>query len=135
MAEIDSAQARRNNQIIWLTLLASQLIYVAVILSGAARTRTEPFELPVLPIALAVVAVATGIGSHLCWRHAVGAGQPIHSEPPKPARSFTFYMLSWILDGSVAVYGLVLGLLAFSPAAWGPFSLAAFVLIVVHRPS
>ena len=135
MAQLDPTQARRTNQILWLTLLASQVVYVAVILSGAARTRQEPLDLPAFPIALAVVAVTTGIGSHLSWRRASGAGRPIHSSPPEPATSFTFYLLAWVLDESIAIYGVVLGLLAFSPDVWGPFSLVAFALMLVHRPS
>jgi F0F1-type ATP synthase membrane subunit c/vacuolar-type H+-ATPase subunit K len=135
MPQFDPAQARRTNQILWLTLLASQVVYVVVILSGAARTRDEPLDLPVFPLALAVVSVATAIGSHFSWRRATGAGRPIHAAAPDPGTRFTFYILAWVLDESIAIYGLVLGLLAFSVAAWGPFSLAAFTLMLVHRPS
>src|SRR5262245_19319762 len=135
MSQVDPAQARRVNKILWLTLLASQVVYVAVNLSGAARTRERPLDLPALPIALAVIAVATAIASRLAWRHASGAGRPIHSTPPDPGASFTYYILAWVLDASIAIYGLVLGLLAFSPAVWGSFSVAAFVLMLVHRPS
>jgi hypothetical protein len=135
MSELDPAQARRTRWIFWLTLLAAQVLYVLVLLSGAATVREEPLDLPALPIALAVVAVTTAIGSHVCWRRASGAGRPIHSGPPEPATSFTFYILAWVLDEGIAIYGLVLGLLAFSPSVWGPFSLAALVLMLVHRPS
>ena len=134
MAEIDASQARRNNRIIWTTLLAAQVAYVAVVLSGLAQTRAEPLELPALPIALAIVAIATGFGSHLCWRRAVVAGRPSGSEAPKRSRSSTLYLVSWVLDESIAVYGLVLGILAFDPLTWGPFSLGALVLTVLHRP-
>ena len=135
LTELDPAQTRRTQWVFWLTLLAAQVLYVLVILSGAARTREEPLDLPALPIALAVVALATAIGAHVCWRRASGTGRPIHSSPPEPATSFTFYILAWVLDESIALYGLVLGLLALSPSVWGPFSLAALVLMLVHRPS
>ena len=72
----------------------------------------EPLDLQALPIALAVVAVATAVGSHLCWRRASGAGRPIHTTPADPAASFTFFILAWVLDESIAIYALVLGLLA-----------------------
>ena len=135
MAQIDPSQVRRTHQIIWFVLLVSQLIYVALTLSGLAKTREEPLDVPAFPIALAVVALGTGIGSHLYWRRATGAGRSIHMSPPDPAASFTSYMLAWVFDESIAVYGLMLGLLAFSVNVWVPFSLAAFVLILVHRPA
>lgn len=135
MNQVDPEQARRVNKILWLTLLASQVVYLAVILSGVGTTRDEPLDLQALPIALAVVAIATAVGAHLCWRRASGAGRPIHTTPPDPAASFTFYILAWVLDESIAIYGLVLGLLAFSPEVWGPFSVAALALMLVHRPS
>ena len=135
MTQTDPAQVKRTNRILWLALLASHVVYVAVNLSGVVRTREEPLDLPVFPIALAVVALATGVGSHLYWRRASGAGRPIHSSPPDPAASFTSYMLAWVFDESIAIYGLMLGLLAFPVDVWVPFSLAAFVLMLVHRPS
>jgi F0F1-type ATP synthase membrane subunit c/vacuolar-type H+-ATPase subunit K len=135
MAHFETAQARRTNRILWLTLLASQVVYVVVLLSGAARTRDEALDLPVFPVALAVVALPTAIGSHFSWRRATGAGRPIHLAAPDPATAFTFYILAWVLDESIAIYGLVLGVLAFSAGVWGSFSMAAFALMLVHRPS
>lgn len=135
MNQPDPEQARRVAKILWLALIASQAVYLAVILIGVASVRDEPLDLAALPIALAVVAVATAVGSHLCWRRASGAGQPIHTTSPDPAASYTFYIFAWALDESVAIYGLVLALLAFSPEVWSPFSVAAFALMLVHRPS
>jgi hypothetical protein len=135
MSQVDPEQARRINKILWLALIAAQVMYLAVILSGVGVTQDEPLDLQALPIALAVVAVATAMGSHLCWRRASGAGRPIHTTPAGPAASFTFYILAWVLDESIAIYGLILGLLAFSPEVWSPFSVAAFALILFHRPS
>jgi hypothetical protein len=132
MAQVDPAQAKRTNQILWLVLLASQAAYVGIVLVGT-QVAEEPPDLPAIPLALAVVTVATGAGSHFCWRRATGAGRPLHSSPPEPAAAATFYILAWVLDESVA--GLVLGLLAFAPAVWGPFSLVAFSLMLVHRPA
>jgi F0F1-type ATP synthase membrane subunit c/vacuolar-type H+-ATPase subunit K len=135
MAEIDPAQARRTHRIVWSTLLAAQLVYVALLLSGAVRVRETPPDIPAFPIALSVVGLSTAIGAHILWRRASGAGQPIHTRPPDPARAFTFYLLAWVLDESIAIYGLVLGLLAFEPAVWAPFSAGAFALMLVHRPA
>jgi hypothetical protein len=135
MNQLDPAQARRLNRILWLALVASQVVYIAVNLSGAAATREQPLDLPVFPIVLGFIAAATAIGAHLSWRRASGAGQPIHLTPAEPATAFTFYVLAWTLDCSIAIYGLLLGLLAFPPEAWGPFSAAAVLLILLHRPA
>ena len=135
VSKVDPTQAKRTNRILWLTLFASQLVYVALALSGAVQVRTEPLNLPVFPIALAIVAAVTAAASHFSWRRASGAGDPVHTPRPHPSASFTFYILAWVLDESIAIYGLVLALLAFSVGAWAPFSLTAFVLIILHRPS
>ncbi len=135
MAEVDPAQAERTRKIIWLTLLVSQLIYVAIILSGAIQTRTEPVDIPVFPMVLGVVAATTAVASHLFWRRATGAGRALHVAPPQPAAAFTSFLMAWVLDESIAIYGFVLSVLAFSAAAWAPFIVEAIALLLVHRPS
>ena len=135
MTEIDPAQAEPTRKIIWLTLLVSQLIYVAIILSGAIQTRAEPVDIPVFPIVLGVVAATTAVASHVFWRRATGAGRALHVAPPEPAAAFTSFLLAWVLDESIAIYGFVLSVLAFSVEAWAPFSVAGFALLLVHRPS
>ena len=134
MAQVDPAQLQRSLQIVWWTLLASQAVYVAVIVSGVGRVRGEPLDLPALPIVLAAMAAASGLAANFFWRRASGAGRPLHSAPPDAQAAFTNTMVAWVLDESIAVYGLVLGLLAFSAAGWAPFSLAALVLLLLHRP-
>ncbi len=135
MTEIDPSLTLRTRQTIWLTLLVSQLIYVGIILSGVIQVRTEPVGIPVFPIVLGVVAATTAVASHVFWRRATGAGRALHVAPPEPAAAFTSFLLAWVLDESIAIYGFVLSLLAFGAAAWAPFSLAGFVLLLVHRPS
>lgn len=135
MTQPDPEQALRVRRVLWLTLLLSQAVYVVVIVSGVARTAEEPPDLPVLPIALAVVAVTTAFGAHLSWKRAAGAGRPAHSSPPDPASSLNFSLVAWVLDESIGVFGLTLGIMAFPPRVWGPFSLAAWALMFIHRPS
>lgn len=132
MPQTDPARALRTVRILWIALLGAQAAYLGVILSGA-RVGDAPLDLPAFPIALAFVAAATAAGAHACWRRAHGAGRPAHERPP-PARAFVLYVLAWVLDESIAIYGLVLGLLAFPPAVWGPFSAAALGLTLAHRP-
>ena len=135
VAEIDPRLAVRTRQTIWLTLLVSQLIYVGIILSGVSQIRSEPVDIPVFPIVLGVVAATTAAASHVFWRRATGAGRALHVAPPEPAAAFTSFMLAWVFDESIAIYGFVLSILAFSAATWAPFSLAGFALLLVHRPS
>ncbi len=135
MTEIDPRLTLRTRKTIWLTLLVSQLIYVGIILSGVIQVRTEPVDIPVFPIVLGVVAATTAVASHVFWRRATGAGRALHVAPPEPAAAFTSFLLAWVLDESIAIYGFVLSLLAFGATAWAPFSLAGFVLLLVHRPS
>jgi len=132
--QVDPEQAKRITLVVWITLLASQGIYVALLLSGFI-THAEPLHLPILPMLLGGVALGTAVGSHVCWRRAWGAGRAIHEAQPDPGTSFTSYLLSWMLDETVAIYGLVLGLLGFALAVWIPFSIAGFVLMLMHRPS
>ena len=132
--QVDPEQVKRTTQVLWITLLTSQAIYVGLLLSGLLANE-NPLDLPILPITLGAVALGTGIGSHVCWRRATGAGRAVHEGAPDPAASFTFYMLSWVLDESVAIYGLVIGMLGFALVAWLPFSVAGFVLMLIHRPA
>lgn len=133
MGGVDPRQGKRTTQILWLALLVSQVAYAAIILSGVARVRTEPPEVPILPLVLGASAVGVGLLAHYFWRRATGSGRSLASPPP-PGAAFTHYLLAWVLDESLALYGLVLSLLAFPAAAWAPFNLAAFVLMLLHRP-
>ena len=134
MAATGPAQAMRTSRILWLALLAAQGLYVALLLSGVARLRGEPLEIPALPLALAGVAVATGVGAHGFWRRASGTARPVHAAPD-PASAFTSYLLAWVLDESIGIHGLVLGLLGFGPGVWAPFSAAGLALTLLHRPA
>jgi F0F1-type ATP synthase membrane subunit c/vacuolar-type H+-ATPase subunit K len=133
VSRVDPAQAKRTTQVLWLALLASQVAYAAIILSGAARIRAEPPDVPILPLVLGASAIGIGLLAHYFWRRATGSGRPLASPPP-PQTAFTHYLLAWVLDESLAIYGLVLSLLGFPDAAWAPFNLAAFVLMLLHRP-
>jgi hypothetical protein len=134
MKQTDPAQAKLILRVVWMAILLSQLIYLALLLAGI-RGAKQPLDLPILAQALGVVALATAIGSHLCWRRASGSGTAIHTPLPGPAKSFPFYVVAWMLDESIAIYGLVLGMLAFPVDVWGLFSLVGFFLTLLHRPT
>ena len=48
--------------------------------------------------------------------------------------SFTRHLISWGLIGSLSVYGLVLGLIGFSPWVWGSFMGVMGVGLLALRP-
>lgn len=129
----DPEQALRTNRILWLALLFSQLIYVVILLL-VAQPLCDPSSLAVLPLAFGAAAAGSAVAAHLFWRRATGAGRALHDEPVTPAAAFQGYVLAWVLDESIAIYGMVLGFLGFPLASWAPFSAAAFALMLAHRP-
>lgn len=134
MAQIDPAQARRNNQVLWACLLFTQLVYVGIVASRGGAPRPSPLP-TVFPLALGVVALATAFGAHLCWRRSRGAHLAAHEPPPSQQTAFTLFLLACVLDESIGIYGLVLGFLGAPPATWAPFNVAAIVLLLIHRPA
>ncbi len=133
MVEVDPATARRTNQILWTTLLLSQLVYAGIALSGIIEVVSTPPG-PEILYALSAVALGLGVGSHYLWRRATGAGQTLHAATPAPSVAFGSYIVAWVLDEGIAILGLILALLAYSLSIWAPFSTAAFVLMLLHRP-
>ena len=128
---IDPEQARRTNQVLWIALMLSQAIYGLVALLVA-----EPRDgvVAAMPLVLAAVGVASGVGAHLSWRRATGAGRALHAEPVRLADRFRGYLIAWVLDESIAVFGLMLALLGFRSTTWAPFLAAGMARMLVHRP-
>lgn len=128
---IDPEQARRTNQVLWIALMLSQAIYGLVALLVA-----EPRDgvVAAMPLVLGAVGVASGVGAHLSWRRATGAGRALHAEPVRLADRFRGYLIAWVLDESIAVFGLMLALLGFPSTTWAPFLAAGMALMLVHRP-
>jgi len=120
--------------VLWGSLLAAQAIYVGLLVSGLLPSPEEPSITPLLPIILGLIAATEAVAAHVLWRRATGAGRPLHSARPAPARALQPYLLAWVLDESIAIYALVLGVLGFPPSVWGWFSLAGALLLLVHRP-
>lgn len=135
MSHPDPDMQMRQAPILWAALLGSQVIYLGMAASGVARVRSEPLDLPVLPLVLGALAVVCGFGAQIFWRRATGAGRPIHASPEPAAPTFVSYLIAWVLDEAIAIFGLVLAFLAFPLQAWAPFFAAAFVLTLLHRPT
>ncbi len=133
MEEPDPDQLARTTQILWATLLASQLVYLVILLSGVLEVPDEPGMPSTFPAVLAGVAILSAAGAHFFWRRASGAGLSLHDSRPEPEVAFQGYLVAWVLDESIAILGLVLGFLGFGPAIWVPFQVGAFVLMLLHR--
>jgi hypothetical protein len=127
-------------RIVWLALLASQVLYLAVpylvTLGGEplpAMARTRLF------FALAAVAAVTGAGSLVYRQRAlvapIAAGRLDPRTPEGSARAFAPYVLNLVLTESIAIHGLVLALVSHERLVALPFALAAFALMAVHRPT
>jgi F0F1-type ATP synthase membrane subunit c/vacuolar-type H+-ATPase subunit K len=127
-------------RILWIALLASQVVYLAV--AFIVRPAGQP--LPSLAVSrlfftLAALAVVTAVGSMLYRRKALVA--PIQAGRLDPnhadgfAQAFAPFVLGLVLAESIAIYGLVLALLSHEPSFALPFALLAFVLTGLQRPS
>lgn len=132
---MQTAASNQTKRIIWIALLVSQAVYVAIGLLHPGLTGTSLGENRILSLALAVVSVATAGVAHLFWRRAAGVNLPLHAILERdPTQSFIFFIQAWVFDESIAVYGLVQALLGIPPAIWLPFSVAGAVLLLLHRP-
>lgn len=113
----------RPDRIIWLALVLSQAAYVFVAFVARGSAAISLAANPLLPLALAVVAVVTGTVAHMFW----GRASDEEAE-------LTFLLLAWALDESVAIYGLVQALLGVPIWVWPWFCLAGVALLFMHRP-
>jgi hypothetical protein len=127
-------------RVLWLALLASQVIYLVVpYVAEVAGRRPDPGVLNTLTLILAGISLATGAGTIVYRRRAlvdpIQAGRLDPDSPDGAAKAFSPIILNLVLTESIAIYGLVLALLSGSPSRAVPFALGAFVLMWVHRPT
>jgi len=130
----DPERARRARTTVWLALLASQVVYAGILVGGFAPLGGGASN-PLLPVAFAALALGVAGGAHFFWRRASGAGRPLHAEPVDPGAAFVSYLLAWVLDESIGIYGFVLGVLGAPPSVWACFFAAAVALLLLHRPA
>jgi F0F1-type ATP synthase membrane subunit c/vacuolar-type H+-ATPase subunit K len=132
---METTPLNKVQRLIWLLLLASQAVYVAVALIHPGLGATNLGESPVLSLALGLVAVVSGGVAHVIWRRASGANLSLHEfSNRQPAQMFPLFIMAWSIDESIAIYGLVQALLGISTLIWLPFSLAGALLLMLHRP-
>lgn len=130
-------QGQRPAWILWLALLSAQLVYLGLAASGIGPRDPEfGSNLPVFLPALALVALGTAVVAQLFWRSSAEApprvlgAVPDGEGTPVP----TSQVVAWVLDESIAVYGLLLAFLGYPAASWTLFNACAFVLFLMHRP-
>lgn len=122
-------------RILWLTLLVAQAVYVAVGLTAPGLLGTSLADRAAFPLALGGVALASAAVAHVMWRRASGAGLAVHqAREADPQQTFTFLLLAWVVDESIALYGMLLALLGFALSTWLLFAAGAAALMLVHRP-
>src|SRR5262245_6653934 len=123
---------------LWWGLLASQLVYVVVAYAKAPlRPAAVPIE--ILTIALALVSVATAVGTTIYRRKALAdpiqAGRLDPGTPQGLAKAFVPFIINLAFSESVALYGLLLTLLSGRMIYCAAFTAGSLVLFYVHRPT
>lgn len=127
---------QRTLVILWAVLLASQLVYAAIALSGLSVMRGPGLgdRVPAFAPLLAGVAVATAVLAHVWWRRGQVRADAEMDPAARTSARFGTAIVTWAIDESVGVYGLLLALTGHGVGAWAPFAALAFALFSVHRP-
>lgn len=130
-------QAQRTLTLLWYVLLAAQALYVAVAASGIGGTRSAGFarDVPLFAPALGVIAFASVIVARLAWRRLHARADALREPGAIAQARFTAALVTWLIEESVAIYGLVLALLGYPAGTWAVFSALALAAFLTHRPS
>ena len=132
------AQRIRTLRIIHASFGAAIFVYTLVVAfnyDGSGASDTVVALRPALTLAAVMFA-----GASIWWRRrAARAMQGASAEALVDGSSFerlrTNCIISWAFSQSVAVMGVVMGLLSHQINEFVPFGLAALVLLLAHRPS
>ena len=125
-------------RVLWWSLVVSLLVYVL-----AAHVAALPAD-PRAPLALltsifgtltAIIAVGTVIYRRRALAGPIQSGQLDPHSPIGLGKAFQPFIINLLLSESVGVYGLVLAFLSGNPDYSVAFTVAALVLMYVHRPT
>ncbi len=126
------------NRMLWWALTMSLPIYVVV----AHVANVQPSETAQIPLLTGIFAVMSfGLAAGTVLYRRVALVRPIQTgalDPSTPAgaqKAFTPFILNLVLSEAVGIYGLVLSFLSGNPLFSLVFSLAAFLLMWIHRPT
>ena len=124
-------------RILWAALLGSTLIYVAV-LELAAKSGEPHWEFLMLPLstgAVTTAAASLAVPRIMVRRHRSGRDRDDSSLPEAAGAYLIALIVALALAESVAIFGLVLGLLGAPPKVVMPFFAVAWVLMLIRFPS
>lgn len=133
-------RATRIERAVWAALLLSQFGYGALAYTGPGRIAPAG-DLPLLPWVFAALALCAAGAAHAFWRRATPSSpSPVVPAPPSASGAgariaLPLRIVTWALDESIALLGLVLALLGHAPAVWLPFFAVALAAMFLHRPS
>ncbi|MFW2387175.1 MAG: hypothetical protein ACN4G0_02485 [Polyangiales bacterium] len=115
-------------RILWAALFASTLIYL-VVLELVTLEADEAWEMLLYPLAfVAAMSAAASIAAPRMIRNRASGGA-------RQGLYMTALILSMALAESLAVFGLVLGLLGGTAIAVLPFFVASWILMLIQFPT
>ena len=124
----------RLRLVIWAAILATQLFYVVLILSGLMPAAASPVGRPYLVMVFAALACAFALTAQLLWLRAGGRDERVArtrvNGTPLPA----VHIAVWALDEGIGVLALTLAVLGYGAGIWGIFCAAGILLTLVHHP-
>jgi hypothetical protein len=145
----EQAPTLTTARIIWGALLASLGIYVALLVTGFGGPRPEEGPEPVMITALSAVAMFNSLASLLFPRYLLRQGlassrdrlRELVGQPPEVigqramTLGFAPMIIGLALAESVAIFGLILGLLGAPLLTVAPFFAAGAMLMLVQFPT
>lgn len=134
MQKSETLLPKRLRVVIWGTILATQLLYVALILSGLLPGAATPVGRPYLVPAFAVLACGFGVAAQILWLRSGGRDERIARRPGNKAPPATYHIAVWALDEGIGVLALALAVLGYGAGIWGLFCAAGILLTLVHHP-
>jgi hypothetical protein len=134
MQKPETLLPKRLRMVIWSTILATQLFYVALILSGLLPGAATPVGLPYLVPAFAVLACGFGVAAQILWLRSGGRDERVTRSPANKTPLPVYHIAVWALDEGIGVLALGLAVLGYGAGTWGLFCVAGILLTLVHHP-
>jgi F0F1-type ATP synthase membrane subunit c/vacuolar-type H+-ATPase subunit K len=142
-----ATSAQRQLWLLWAGIGASAALYAAAFIIFASK-QTLPTREPLSPLVRAVF-VALGLGAAIgsfWWRRTFDSPASVAdlTAMARDERAFKgqlyakflrHCLITWAIADTVAIFGLVLGLLANDFSIFAPFAAIALILFYLHRPS
>ena len=118
----------KTQRAMWLVFICAVGGYAALGFALPIVIDFGPELLRILAFTFIAIGVSAGLAGHLCWRKAQQAA-------PGTQPHYTFTLLAWALDETLALFGLILALGGIDTASWLLFLVPSVALLIVHRPA